>query len=87
MGTAPFWMLALLTEELSSGRQFLIVPIGVSGVTRPWSYGFSYGVSWLSFIMIASSTVLLICDRESEEIFYKEKIVDDEDEEEEEEEA
>jgi len=58
-----------------------------SGVTRPWSYGFAYGVSWLSFIMIASSTVLLICDRESEEIFYKEKIVDDEDEEEEEEEA
>ena len=61
--------------------------IGVSGVARPWSYGFAYGVSWLSFILIAGSTVLLICDRESEEIFYKEKIVDDEDEEEEEEEA
>ena len=34
--------------------------------------------------MILLSTVLLICDRESEEIFYKEKEVEDEEEEEEE---
>lgn len=57
----------------------------VSGVRRPWSFGFGYGVSWLSFILLFLSTVLLICDRESEEIFYKEKICDDEEEEEEEE--
>jgi len=58
-----------------------------SGQRRPWGFGFGYGVAWVSFIMITLSTALLICDRESEEIFYKEKIVDDDEEEEEEEEA
>ncbi len=51
-----------------------------SGAERVWGYGFGYGVSWLSFILILGSLVLLICDRESEEIFYKEKQVDDEEE-------
>ena len=61
--------------------------LGVSGQRRPWGFGFGYGVAWVSFILISLSTALLICDRESEEIFYKEKIVDDDEEEEEEEEA
>ena len=39
----------------------------------------------MSFILITLSTALLICDRESEEIFYKEKVCDDDEEEEEEE--
>jgi len=56
-----------------------------SGVRRPWSFGFGYGVSWLSFALLLLSVVMLICDRESEEIFYKEKVGDDEEEEEEEE--
>jgi uncharacterized membrane protein len=55
-----------------------------AGEKRVFSYGFGYGVSWASFIMIFLSVVLLICDRESEEIFYKEKQVEDEEEEEEE---
>ena len=56
------------------------------GRPRQWSFGFGYGVSWCSFILIFMSVVLLICDRESEEIFYKERQVEDGDEEEEEEE-
>ncbi len=58
----------------------------ISGAERVWGFGFGYGICWVSFIMILLSVVLLICDRESEEIFYKEKQVE-EDEEEEEEEA
>ena len=71
----------------SSWASLTTRPLVVSGQRRPWGFGFGYGVAWVSFIMITLSTALLICDRESEEIFYKEKIVDDDEEEEEEEEA
>ena len=47
-----------------------------------WSYGFGYVVSWLSFILILGSVVLIICDRESEEIFYKERQVESEEDDE-----
>ncbi len=56
------------------------------GKDRPWGFGFGYGVSWVSFILLFGSLVLLLCDRESEEIFYKEKQVEEGDEDEEEEE-
>ncbi len=58
-----------------------------AGSDRVWGFGFGYAVSWIAFLMIFGSLVLLICDRESEEIFYKERQVEDEEEEEEEEEA
>merc|ERR1711981_635249 len=54
------------------------------GQMRVYSYGFGYGATWLCLIFIFLSVVLLICDRESEEIFYKERPVEDEGEEEEE---
>jgi hypothetical protein len=53
------------------------------GQMRVYSYGFGYGATWLCLIFIFLSVVLLICDRESEEIFYKERPVEGEEEEEE----
>ncbi len=51
-----------------------------------WGFGFGYGISWVAFVMLFISLVLLLCDRESEEIFYKERQVEDEEDEEDEEE-
>merc|ERR1711944_285147 len=47
-----------------------------------FSWGFGYGATWVCLIAIFISLVLLICDRESEEIFYKERAVEEEEEEE-----
>ena len=81
------YYLPLSSFDSPCWASFTARPLGVSGQRRPWGFGFGYGVAWVSFILISLSTALLICDRESEEIFYKEKIVDDDEEEEEEEEA
>jgi hypothetical protein len=56
----------------------------LEGGDRTYILGFGYGATWGSIILIFASVVLLICDRESEEIFYKERQIDDEEEEEEE---
>lgn len=53
-----------------------------AGGQRVFSWGFGYGCSWCCLIFIFISVVLLICDRESEEIFYKERPVEEEEEEE-----
>merc|ERR1719184_392543 len=45
---------------------------------RTYTFGFGYGATWGSIILIFASVVLLICDRESEEIFYKERQVEEE---------
>merc|ERR1711983_155966 len=52
---------------------------------RTYTFGFGYGATWGSIILIFASVVLLICDRESEEIFYKERQIEEEEEEGEEE--
>lgn len=49
-----------------------------SGHRRVWEFGFGYGAGWASCIFLFVSLVLLICDRESEEIFYKEREADPE---------
>jgi len=56
----------------------------LEGGDRTYVLGFGYGATWGSIILIFASVVLLICDRESEEIFYKERQIEDEEEEEEE---
>merc|ERR1719367_1079543 len=53
----------------------------LSGHRRVWEFGFGFGASWASLIFIFVSLVLLIRDRESEEIFYKERDVEEGDEE------
>ena len=53
----------------------------VSGNRRVWDFGFGFGAAWCSLIFVFVSLVLLICDRESEEIFYKERDIEEGDEE------
>merc|ERR1719480_407792 len=57
----------------------------LEGGERTYELGFGYGATWGSIVLIFASVVLLICDRESEEIFYKERQVEEEEEGEEEE--
>jgi hypothetical protein len=43
-----------------------------------WEFGWAYGVGWGAAIFLFGAVVLLLCDKESEEIYYKErKIVHD----------
>ncbi|XP_043472160.1 transmembrane protein 47 isoform X1 [Leptopilina heterotoma] len=46
---------------------------------RPiWEFGWAYGVGWGAAIFLFGGALLLLCDKESEEIYYKErKIVRD----------
>ena len=48
------------------------------GHRRVWGFGYGFGAAWFSVIFLFMSLVLLICDRESEEIFYKEREMDEE---------
>jgi len=57
------------------------IPDSIDGA-RTFEFGFGYGATWGSICLIFASVVLLICDRESEEIFYKERQVEEEEEEE-----
>ena len=52
----------------------------IAGDAREFAFGFGYGASWFCLISLFLSVVLLICDRESEEIFYKERPAEDEEE-------
>ena len=63
----------------------LLTKVFVTGGPRVYEFGFGYGATWGSIILIFASVVLLICDRESEEIFYKERQIEEEEEEGEEE--
>ncbi|XP_014254134.1 transmembrane protein 47 isoform X2 [Cimex lectularius] len=40
-----------------------------------WEFGWAYGVGWGSAIFLFGAVVLLLCDKESEEIYYKERKV------------
>ncbi|XP_022918608.1 transmembrane protein 47 isoform X1 [Onthophagus taurus] len=45
-----------------------------------WEFGWAYGVGWGAAIFLFGGVMLLMCDKESEEIYYKErKIVHDND--------
>lgn len=38
-----------------------------------WEFGWAYGVGWGALIFLFGAVVLLLCDKESEEIYYKER--------------
>lgn len=41
---------------------------------RPiWEFGWAYGVGWGAAIFLLGGVILLLCDKESEEIYYKER--------------
>lgn len=46
-----------------------------------WYFGWSYGAAWGAVIFLVGASILLICDRNREEVFYKETLYINEDEE------
>uniref|UniRef100_A0A914WFX0 Transmembrane protein 47 n=1 Tax=Plectus sambesii TaxID=2011161 RepID=A0A914WFX0_9BILA len=42
---------------------------------RDWEFDWSYGVAWGSTLFTFGASLLLICDKEHEEIYYKEKTI------------
>ena len=48
----------------------------LAGHPRIYELGFGYGAAWSSLIFMFVALVLLICDRESEELYYKERDVE-----------
>ena len=47
-----------------------------------WRFGWSYGGGWGATIFLVVASILLICDRNREEVFYKETLyINQEDEE------
>ncbi|ODM94616.1 Transmembrane protein [Orchesella cincta] len=42
---------------------------------RVWEFGWSYGVGWGASIFLFGGVILLLCDKESEEIYYKERTI------------
>lgn len=44
-----------------------------AGNRRVWEFGWAYGVGWGAAIFLFGAVVLLLCDKESEEIYYKER--------------
>lgn len=44
-----------------------------SGNRPVWEFGWAYGVGWGAAIFLFGGVVLLLCDKESEEIYYKER--------------
>lgn len=53
------------------------------GNEATWYFGWSYGAAWSAAIFLLLAAVLLICDRNREEVFYKETLyLNQEDEEE-----
>lgn len=47
----------------------------ISGNRTVWEFGWAYGVGWGAGIFLFGGIVLLLCDKESEEIYYKERKV------------
>lgn len=42
---------------------------------RNWEFDWSYGIAWGSMLFTFGASLLLICDKEHEEVYYKEKTI------------
>lgn len=42
---------------------------------RNWEFDWSYGIAWSAMLSTFAATLLLICDKEHEEVYYKEKTI------------
>ncbi|TMS35470.1 hypothetical protein L596_002867 [Steinernema carpocapsae] len=40
---------------------------------RNWDFDYSYGISWGAAVFSFAASLLMICDKEHEDIYYKEK--------------
>lgn len=52
-----------------------IASLSFAGNRPLWEFGWAYGVGWGAAIFLFGGVVLLLCDKESEEIYYKERKV------------
>lgn len=73
-------MVLLLSQTLLSSPfylnvDFILLHFLLSFLAnRPiWEFGWAYGVGWGAAIFLFGAVVLLLCDKESEEIYYKER--------------
>ncbi|XP_037089501.1 transmembrane protein 47-like [Pollicipes pollicipes] len=46
-----------------------------AGNRTVWEFGWGYGVGWGAAIFLFGGVILLLCDKESEEIYYKERTI------------
>lgn len=42
---------------------------------RNWDFDWSYGVAWGAMLFTFGASLLLICDKEHDEVYYKEKTI------------
>ncbi|KAH7727457.1 Protein VAB-9 [Aphelenchoides avenae] len=42
---------------------------------RSWEFDWSYGVAWGAMLFAFGASLMLICDKEHEEVYYKEKTI------------
>ncbi|XP_043223449.1 transmembrane protein 47-like isoform X5 [Amphibalanus amphitrite] len=47
----------------------------IAGNRTVWEFGWAYGVGWGAAIFLFGGVILLLCDKESEEIYYKERTI------------
>lgn len=72
----------LLSLALGIFPLYFVNQLGYSSEAT-WYFGWSYGIGWGAAIFLFAAAVLLICDRNREEIFYKETLYLNQEEEEE----
>ncbi|KAH8316046.1 hypothetical protein KR074_010520, partial [Drosophila pseudoananassae] len=65
--------LSLGMALFSSRETVFLINISSPGNRRVWEFGWAYGVGWGAAIFLFGAVVLLLCDKESEEIYYKER--------------
>ncbi|CAA88880.2 Transmembrane protein 47 [Caenorhabditis elegans] len=51
------------------------VKISDYGSRRNWEVDWSYGIAWGATLFTIGATIMLICDKEHEEVYYKEKTI------------
>lgn len=77
----------LLTPLFTSSLKFAVIAVLVALIMYPlcfsgelslgnrpiWEFGWAYGVCWGAAIFLFGGVILLLCDKESEEIYFKER--------------
>ncbi|CAG0881851.1 unnamed protein product [Cyprideis torosa] len=71
---------AMISTLLSVLLTLIIYPICFHGELGKgnrsvWEFGWAYGVGWGSAIFLFGGVILLLCDKESEEIYVKERTI------------
>ncbi|XP_060645135.1 transmembrane protein 47 isoform X1 [Drosophila nasuta] len=71
-------VLVMLVSLLAVLSALIVYPVCFAGELtmanrRVWEFGWAYGVGWGAAIFLFGAVVLLLCDKESEEIYYKER--------------